>query len=150
METTVWNVDTTSLAYKFMINSDAFYRVCVILLIISIVLLIFNSIDNSDKVRDPLFEGYGPKMLIAIFVTSACALLFCPNKETMIFRYVSKVIDDNKITNMNYTTVRGILEEHRIIDTIKALELVAPHRIKVRKEDDNSIIIKEGSKDLNW
>lgn len=149
MEPAVWNVDTTSFAYKFMINADVFYAICIVLLIMSIVLLICHSLDSSNG-RDPLLSGSWPKMLIAIFMTSACALLFCPSQETMVFRYVSKVIDDNKITNMNYTTVRGILEEHRIINTIKALELVAPHRIKVRKEDDNSIIIKEGSKDLNW
>ena len=149
MEHAVWNVDTTSFAYKFMINADVFYAICIIFLIMSIVLLVFHAIDISND-RDPLLGGPYPKLLIAVFMTSAFALLFCPNKETMVFRYVSKVIDDNKITNMNYTTVRGILEEHRIINTIKALELVAPHRIKVRKEDDNSITIKDGSKDLNW
>ena len=148
-EPMIWNVDTTSFAYKFMMVSDGFYGLCLILLVVAIILAFLEAIEcvsnDNRMLSSKVYKG-----VLCVFIMASLALLFGPSKETMVFRYVSKVINDNNITNMSHIMVRGILEEHRILDTRRALELVAPHRINVRKEDDNSVIIKEASKDLHW
>lgn len=148
-EPMIWNVDTTSFAYKFMMVSEGFYGLCLILLVVALILALLEAIECVHE-DNRMFSSKVYKGVLCVFIMASLALLFGPSKETMIFRYVSKVINDNNITNMSHIMVRGVLEEHHILDTRRALESVAPHRINVRKEDDNSIIIKEANKDLHW
>ena len=143
----IWNVDTTSFAYKFMTCCELLYFFCIIVLVVSFVLTMCHLLDTN-------FESATKRksvriMVATAFIAAAC-LIVCPSKEAMVFRYVSKVMIDNNITHMSHYTVRAILEEYRILDTRSTLVTVSPHRIKVRKEDDNSIIVRESGENITW
>lgn len=130
-----------------MICCDLLYFLCIIALVVSAALTVCHLVDTDFE---SAAKRKSVRIMAAIAFTSAACLIVCPSKDTLVFRYVSKVMVDNNITNMNYYTVRSILEEYRVLDTRSTLETVSPYRIKVRKENDNSIIIREGGENIIW